>query len=132
MRIAREEIFGPVVCLIAFEDEAHAIAIANDSDLGLSGAVWTADTARGIEVARQIRTGTFSVNCQRFDVVVPSAVTRIPVWGANSALKVWRRTSKPRASSSPPDPAKSQKIQPHFDCRGGAESARVKCRCPWR
>ncbi|MGW6656555.1 aldehyde dehydrogenase [Rhodococcus sp. NPDC055024] len=71
MRIAREEIFGPVVCLIPFEDEAHAVAIANDSDLGLSGAVWTADTAHGVEVARQIRTGTFSVNCQRFDVVGP-------------------------------------------------------------
>ena len=71
MRIAREEIFGPVICLIPFEDEAQAIEIANDSDLGLSGAVWTADTDHGVDVARQIRTGTFSVNCQRFDVVGP-------------------------------------------------------------
>jgi acyl-CoA reductase-like NAD-dependent aldehyde dehydrogenase len=62
MMIAREEIFGPVVTAIPFDDEAHAIALANDSDYGLYGYVWTADTARGIRVARQLRTGTVQVN----------------------------------------------------------------------
>ena len=62
MRVAREEIFGPVVCLIPYEDEADALRIANDSDYGLSGSVWCGDVEHGIDVARQVRTGTYSVN----------------------------------------------------------------------
>ncbi|MFG3440115.1 aldehyde dehydrogenase [Nonomuraea sp. NPDC047897] len=63
MRIAREEIFGPVLAVIPYEDEADAIRIANDSDYGLAGTVWTADADHGMEVARQVRTGTYGVNC---------------------------------------------------------------------
>ncbi|MFI7466758.1 aldehyde dehydrogenase [Nonomuraea sp. NPDC049646] len=63
MRIAREEIFGPVLAVIPFEDEADALRIANDSDYGLAGTVWTADAERGMNVARQVRTGTYGVNC---------------------------------------------------------------------
>ena len=63
MRIAREEIFGPVLAVIPYEDEADAIRIANDSDYGLAGTVWTADTDHGMDVARQVRTGTYGVNC---------------------------------------------------------------------
>ena len=62
MRIAREEIFGPVLTVIPYEDEADAVRIANDSDYGLSGSVWTADTDHGVEVARQVRTGMYGVN----------------------------------------------------------------------
>jgi acyl-CoA reductase-like NAD-dependent aldehyde dehydrogenase len=62
MRIAREEIFGPVLSVIPYADEADALRIANDSDYGLSGSVWTADTERGLAVARRVRTGTFGVN----------------------------------------------------------------------
>jgi len=62
MRIAREEIFGPVLVVIPYEDEADAVRIANDSPYGLGGGVWTADPKRGIEIARQVRTGFFSVN----------------------------------------------------------------------
>jgi aldehyde dehydrogenase (NAD+) len=62
MRIAREEIFGPVVVVIPYEDEDDAVRIANDSDYGLSGTVWTADAGRGLEVARRVRTGTYTVN----------------------------------------------------------------------
>ena len=62
MRIAREEIFGPVLSVIPYRDEADAIRIANDSDYGLSGSVWTADTDRGLAVAARVRTGTFGVN----------------------------------------------------------------------
>jgi acyl-CoA reductase-like NAD-dependent aldehyde dehydrogenase len=62
MRIAREEIFGPVLSVIPYATEEDAIAIANDSDYGLSGSVWTADTDRGLTVARRVRSGTFGVN----------------------------------------------------------------------
>ena len=62
MRIAREEIFGPVLSVIPYRDEDDAVRIANDSDYGLSGSVWTADVDRGLGVARRVRTGTFGVN----------------------------------------------------------------------
>ncbi|HEV7733836.1 MAG TPA: aldehyde dehydrogenase family protein [Candidatus Binatia bacterium] len=62
MEIAREEVFGPVVTAIPFRDEDEAIALANDSDYGLYGYVWTGDTPRGLRVARALRTGTVQVN----------------------------------------------------------------------
>ena len=66
MTIAREEIFGPVLAVIAYENEEDAIRIANDSVYGLSGAVWSADEARALRVARRIRTGTINVNGGNF------------------------------------------------------------------
>lgn len=62
MRIVREEIFGPVVTVQTFRDEAEAVALANDSIYGLSGSLWTNDFKRGLRVARAIRTGNLSVN----------------------------------------------------------------------
>jgi betaine-aldehyde dehydrogenase len=61
-RIAREEVFGPVAALIPFADEAEAIRIANDSDYGLSGSIWTENGGRALRVARAIETGVLSIN----------------------------------------------------------------------
>ncbi|MFF4712965.1 aldehyde dehydrogenase [Streptomyces eurythermus] len=62
MRIAQEEIFGPVLVVIAYDDEDDAVRIANDSEYGLSGGVWSADEERALAVARRVRTGTITVN----------------------------------------------------------------------
>ncbi|MFJ3799324.1 aldehyde dehydrogenase [Streptomyces sp. NPDC090088] len=62
MRIAQEEIFGPVLVVIGYDDEDDAVRIANDSEYGLSAGVWSADEDHALEVARRLRTGTVTVN----------------------------------------------------------------------
>jgi acyl-CoA reductase-like NAD-dependent aldehyde dehydrogenase len=61
-RSFREEIFGPVVSVVRFHDEAEAVSIANDSPYGLSGSIWTRDLGRGLRVARAVESGALSVN----------------------------------------------------------------------
>jgi betaine-aldehyde dehydrogenase len=61
-RASREEIFGPVACVIPFEGEAEAVALANDTIYGLSGSIWTRDGARALRVARAMDTGVISIN----------------------------------------------------------------------
>ncbi|WP_230673267.1 aldehyde dehydrogenase [Rathayibacter sp. Leaf248] len=72
LRIAREEIFGPVLAVIPYADEEQAVAIANDSVYGLNGAVYTDDVERGVAVARRLRTGTVEVDGNPVGVVSPS------------------------------------------------------------
>lgn len=62
MKIAREEIFGPVLSVIRYDGDEEAVRIANDSEYGLSGSVWTADDERGLAVARRVRAGSFGIN----------------------------------------------------------------------
>lgn len=69
--IAQEEIFGPVLVVIAYEDERDAIRLANDSEYGLGGSVWTRDAEHGLDIARQVRTGSFGINHYMTDPVAP-------------------------------------------------------------
>ncbi|HZV08998.1 MAG TPA: aldehyde dehydrogenase family protein, partial [Novosphingobium sp.] len=71
MAIAREEIFGPVLSVLRYRDEAEAIALANDSAFGLSGTVFTPDLERGTQIARAVRTGNISINTLQLDPAVP-------------------------------------------------------------
>jgi acyl-CoA reductase-like NAD-dependent aldehyde dehydrogenase len=71
MTVAREEIFGPVISVIACDDEDEAVAIANDSDYGLSGAVFSADPMRALEIARRFDTGNVAVNGARIPITAP-------------------------------------------------------------
>jgi len=71
MTIAQEEIFGPVLSVIPYDDVDDAVRIANDSDYGLSGSVWTADPQSGVDVARRVRTGTYGVNGMGMDFSSP-------------------------------------------------------------
>ncbi|MFF9040570.1 aldehyde dehydrogenase [Streptomyces sp. NPDC014892] len=69
--IAQEEIFGPVLAVIPYTDEDHAVRLANDSRYGLAGSIWTADPEHGRTVARRMRTGTVGINGYAPDVAAP-------------------------------------------------------------
>lgn len=71
MKIAREEIFGPVFCLLSYRDEKEALAIANDSEYGLAGSIWTSNPARGLALAEQVRAGGMGVNIHTLDMAAP-------------------------------------------------------------
>jgi aldehyde dehydrogenase (NAD+) len=71
MRISREEIFGPVVAVIPFDDIDDAVRIANDTEYGLAGSVWTTDSAAANEIARRVRTGLFGINNFSPDFAAP-------------------------------------------------------------
>ncbi len=71
MTIARQEIFGPVLCVLTYEDDDDAVRIANDSPYGLSGAVWSATDERAVAIADRLRTGEVYVNGGRFNIDAP-------------------------------------------------------------
>jgi aldehyde dehydrogenase (NAD+) len=70
-RLAREEVFGPVITVIPFDDDDDAVRIANDSDYGLGGSVWSNDEDRALAVARRVRTGTVGLNYYDIDLGAP-------------------------------------------------------------
>lgn len=95
MTVAQEEIFGPVVVAIPFKDEADAIALANDSQFGLAGAVWTNDVARAHRVADQVKAGTFWINSYKtIHVSSPFGGYRNSGYGRSSGLEVLREYSE--------------------------------------
>lgn len=70
-QLAREEVFGPVMAVIPYDDDDDAVRIANDTNYGLGGSVWTTDESRGMDVARRVRTGTIGVNYYVLDLGSP-------------------------------------------------------------
>ncbi|POA81659.1 betaine-aldehyde dehydrogenase, partial [Pseudomonas sp. FW305-E2] len=86
MRIAREEIFGPVLSILPFDDEEEALTIANDSDYGLGGAVWTQDISKALRVVNGVKTGTMWVNCYGYiDPLVGFGGTKMSGYGAKGS-----------------------------------------------
>jgi acyl-CoA reductase-like NAD-dependent aldehyde dehydrogenase len=69
MRIAQEEVFGPVLAVIPFDDEEEAVTIANDTIYGLAGGVWTQDPAKAMRVVKAVRAGTMYVNTYNWSPV---------------------------------------------------------------
>lgn len=106
MDIAREEIFGPLVGIQSARDAAHALELANDSEYGLSSAVFTGDVARGIEFARRVRAGMTHVN----DMPVNDEATRLSaergIRASDASTATGRSTSSPRSSGSPCRPGR--------------------------
>ena len=95
MKLAREEVFGPVLAILAYEDEDEGVRLANDSIYGLAGGVWSGDPERALRVARRIRAGQIDLNGANFNPVAPFGGYKqsgngreFGVWGLREYLEV--------------------------------------------
>lgn len=106
MKIAQEEVFGPVLCLMPFDDEEEAIRISNDTIYGLNGAILTHDNAAAYRIARRIRTGKFTQNIFGFDFNLPTGGMKqsgIGREGGEEGLKSFLETKVMLMDAPPPD-----------------------------
>jgi phenylacetaldehyde dehydrogenase len=96
MKIIQEEIFGPVVTAVSYDDTDQLIASANDSPYGLAAAVWTRDISLGHKIAKKMRAGTVWVNCYNvFDASLPFGGYKQSGWGremGHEALNLYTET----------------------------------------
>lgn len=97
MRIAQEEIFGPVISILKYKDDEDALRIANDSPLGLAGSVWTADISKGYEMAGAMRSGALGVNNHGLDPATPLAGRKDSGLGVERGLEAVYDYVTPRA-----------------------------------
>jgi acyl-CoA reductase-like NAD-dependent aldehyde dehydrogenase len=102
-RIAQEEIFGPVLSVLTFEDEDDAVAIANNSAYGINGAVFTADLDHGLAVASQIRTGTVELNGNPAGMHAPTGGFKASGIGREQGYEGLDSYTEPRAIGLPPE-----------------------------
>lgn len=101
MRIARQEVFGPVASVITYDSVDEAVAIANDSEYGLHGAVFTSDPAAAIAVARRVRTGTFGINTFGFHISSPMGGVRGSGFGREHGVEGLAEYLAPKAITLP-------------------------------
>ena len=98
MRVAQEEIFGPVLVVIPFDTEEDAIRIANDTIYGLAGGVWTLDGAKALRVVKAVRAGTMYVNTYNWTRSSrPGAATNRAAWAVSWATSASTSSPRPRA-----------------------------------
>jgi betaine-aldehyde dehydrogenase len=102
MTIAREEIFGPVLSIMPYQDEDDAVRIANDTEYGLAGGVWSADPERALRVARRLRAGQIEVNGGAFNPGAPFGGYKQSGVGREGGAQDWRSFWRPRRSSASP------------------------------
>ena len=97
----REEIFGPVVAIIPFDDEADAIRLANDTPYGLSGSIWSRDIGKALRVAKAVQAGVLSINCNSsVHTEAPFGGYKMSGVGRELGMHAWSSTPRSRTSSS--------------------------------